>query len=194
MIVKQGEIRANIKKYFDMAYDGEYIIVPRKDNKNIVIISEESFDNMRQAVRLQEYAHRISEMNSRPARVQEGFPIIKSYLETTDIKTENVRRLEAFREFKQGWNGYDAEPFSSELIEKVMGIIDSQDIQPEIFPTALGTIQLEYDNSRGDHMEMEIGMDDKAEAFIVLKTGQTITESLDTDPMSIKEKVGAFYG
>ena len=47
MIVKQGEIRANIKKYFDMAYEGEYIVVPRKDNKNVVIISEESFEQMR---------------------------------------------------------------------------------------------------------------------------------------------------
>ena len=42
-IVKQMEIRDNIKKYFDIAYSGEPVIVPRKDNKNVVIISEDAF-------------------------------------------------------------------------------------------------------------------------------------------------------
>ena len=41
--VKQMEIRDNIKKYFDIAYSGEPVIVPRKDNKNVVIISEDAF-------------------------------------------------------------------------------------------------------------------------------------------------------
>ena len=41
MIIKQMDVRANIKKYFDIAYEGEPVIVPRKENKNVVIISEE---------------------------------------------------------------------------------------------------------------------------------------------------------
>ena len=43
MIVKQMEIRDNIKKYFDLAHEGETIIVPRKNNKNVVIISEKDY-------------------------------------------------------------------------------------------------------------------------------------------------------
>lgn len=43
IIVNQTEIRKNIKKYFDMAAEVEPVIVPRKDNKNIVIMSEEEY-------------------------------------------------------------------------------------------------------------------------------------------------------
>lgn len=31
---KQMDIRANIKKYFDLAFEGEPVIVSRKENKN----------------------------------------------------------------------------------------------------------------------------------------------------------------
>ena len=45
-IAKQMDIRANIKKYFDMAFNGEPVIVPRKENKNVVIVSEKEFKEM----------------------------------------------------------------------------------------------------------------------------------------------------
>ena len=35
---KQMDVRANIKKYFDMAFNGESVIVSCKGNKNVVII------------------------------------------------------------------------------------------------------------------------------------------------------------
>ena len=59
MIVKQMEIRANIKKYFDLAYSGDVIIVPRIGNKNVVIISEEEYNRIKQADRLNAYANSI---------------------------------------------------------------------------------------------------------------------------------------
>lgn len=34
---------SKIKKYFDMAFDGEPVIVSRKENKNVVIISEAEY-------------------------------------------------------------------------------------------------------------------------------------------------------
>ena len=40
IIAKQMEVRANIKEYFDMACGGEVVIVPRKQDHNVVIISE----------------------------------------------------------------------------------------------------------------------------------------------------------
>lgn len=42
-IVKQTDLRNNIKKYFDLAFFGENIIIPRKDNKNVVVISEKEY-------------------------------------------------------------------------------------------------------------------------------------------------------
>jgi antitoxin YefM len=54
-IVKQMDIRDNIKKYFDMAHDGEPIIVPRKNDKNVVIISENDYKEFEKYKRNQEY-------------------------------------------------------------------------------------------------------------------------------------------
>lgn len=54
---------------------------------------------------------------------------------------------------KENWNGNGAPGFSSSLMDRIEALINELNIQPEIFPTALSTIQLEYDNSRKDHME-----------------------------------------
>ena len=49
IVTKQMDLRANIKKYFDIAYDGEPVIVSRKKNKNVVIISESKYNEMEKA-------------------------------------------------------------------------------------------------------------------------------------------------
>jgi antitoxin YefM len=54
-IARQADIRANIKKFFDMAYAGETVIVPRKENKNIVILSEHEYKRMNKARKNAEY-------------------------------------------------------------------------------------------------------------------------------------------
>ena len=46
---KQMDLRANIKKYFDIAFNGEPVIVSRKENKNVVIISETGYNELTRA-------------------------------------------------------------------------------------------------------------------------------------------------
>ena len=60
--------------------------------------------------------------------------------------------------------------------------------QPEIFPAALCTIQLEYDNARRDHMEIEIGLSDTAEIFIVKYNGEMLCETIPADAEIINKK------
>ena len=45
-IARQVDVRSNIKKFFDMAYEGEALLVPRKENKNVVIISEKEYKEL----------------------------------------------------------------------------------------------------------------------------------------------------
>ena len=60
-VAKQADIRANMKKYFDLAYEGETIIVPRKENRNIVILSETEYKRMDKARRNAEYLTMLEE-------------------------------------------------------------------------------------------------------------------------------------
>ena len=57
---KQMDVRANIKKYFDMAFSGEPVIVSRKENKNVVIISESEYNELEKAKRNVEYLAKLN--------------------------------------------------------------------------------------------------------------------------------------
>lgn len=72
---KQMDIRTNIKKYFDMAFDGEPIIVSRKANKNVVIISEAEYNEMAKAKRNAEY---LAMLDQRIERLNNGEGIHKT--------------------------------------------------------------------------------------------------------------------
>lgn len=57
--VKQMDVRANIKKYFDLAFSGEPIIISRKESKNVVVISEKEYNNLQKAKRNAEYLAKL---------------------------------------------------------------------------------------------------------------------------------------
>ena len=56
---RQMDIRANLKKYFDYAFNGEPVIVSRKENKNVVVISEKEYNDLLKAKRNAEYLAKL---------------------------------------------------------------------------------------------------------------------------------------
>ena len=48
--IKEMDVRVNIKKYFDMVFSGEPIIVSHKENKNVVIISESKYNELEEEI------------------------------------------------------------------------------------------------------------------------------------------------
>ena len=185
MIAKQMEIRSNIKKYFDLAYEGDVVIVPRKENKNVVIISEEEYSRLSEIARLSAYAE--SPALKRSEHVKQEVSRI------ANVKEDNLKKLSIIAGLKDDWNGNGAKAFSKALIAKVRKLLSGIQIQPEIFPTALNTIQLEFDNSRRDHMEIEIGKNECAEVFVVMYNGEEYFESVKTTSGAINRRVAAFY-
>lgn len=181
MIAKQMDIRANIKKFFDIAYDGEPVIVPRKQNRNVVIISENEYYRLCRSSRLSVYAQAIA---SRETGGAESPDSIKAY---------NIGKLHVIRSLKENWNSNGAMPIPQEIANKVESLIENLIIQPEIFPTAHRSIQLEYENSRRDHMEIEIDTSDTAGVFIVKNNGSEIYETVSVDYKAINRKIGLFY-
>ena len=72
---KQMDVRANIKKYFDMAFEGEPIIVSRKENRNVVIISEAEYNELEKARRNAEY---IAKLDKADEQIRSGQDITKN--------------------------------------------------------------------------------------------------------------------
>lgn len=54
-VAKQMDIRDNIKMYFDLAFSGETVFVPRKENKNVYVISQKEYEELQRAKRNVEY-------------------------------------------------------------------------------------------------------------------------------------------
>lgn len=182
IIAKQMEIRDNIKKYFDIAFDGETVVVPRKENKNVVIISESEYNRLQQSNRLQMYENSFELSRKTPKDF--------SY----SLKKQNIEKIKVIKAMKKNWNGSGAPAFSKKLTDKVSLILSELTIQPEMFPTALSTIQFEYDNSRKDHMEIEISDSDMAEVFIVKNNGEELYEKVKAEAGEINKSVESFLG
>ena len=183
MIAKQIDVRSNIKKYFDIAYEGEPVFVPRKQARNVVIISEDEYNRLSRTARLKAYAGSLSQK----MRMQSEY-------DNANVRLHNINKLSGIRAFKANWNGNGAPAFSSALIDRVEELISGLIKQPELFPTALSTIQLEYDNARRDHMEIEIGDSDMAEVFIAYYDGTEAFDKIRADAEDINKRVTKFYG
>lgn len=183
IIAKQIEIRDNIKDYFDTAYDGEVIIVPRKQGRNVVILSEKEYIRLNDGHLSAYYA----ELNTPKKKAVKASP------SDANDKSENLKKLEEISSLKADWNGNEAPGIPPVLIKKTRALIKALPIQPEIFPTALETIQLEFDNDRHDHMEIEISTSDKAEVFVAPYDDKEYVETIRSTAASISERVMAFY-
>lgn len=72
---RQMDIRANLKKYFDLAFDGEPIIVSRKQNKNVVVISEKEYNELQKAKRNEEYLRMLDRSY---AQLEAGEVVVKT--------------------------------------------------------------------------------------------------------------------
>ena len=84
-VAKQVDIRANIKKFFDLAFSGEPVIVPRKENRNVVIISESEYKELEKARRNTAFISRILQGHE---DIENGRGIIKSMDELRAMERE----------------------------------------------------------------------------------------------------------
>ena len=82
---KTNGYRANIKKYFDIAYNGEPVIVSRKQNKNVVVISEAEYNNLQKAKRNAEY---LAHLDRSFDQLEQGEVVVKSIEELEAMADE----------------------------------------------------------------------------------------------------------
>lgn len=105
----------------------------------------------------------------------------KIYSENYQLKKKvnNINTILSFKKFAYDWNGNGAEPFSENIIQKALDFINSSELkyQPNVFPTARQSIQLEYEKSNGDYLEIEI-FEDKYSAYSEIGNEETEYESI----------------
>ncbi|MBQ4378783.1 type II toxin-antitoxin system Phd/YefM family antitoxin [uncultured Treponema sp.] len=84
-IAKQMDFRSNLKKYFDMAFSGEPVIIPRKENRNVVILSEKEYKAMEKARNNEAYLKMLEESER---QLREGKVIEKTMEELLAMEDE----------------------------------------------------------------------------------------------------------
>lgn len=83
---KPIDLRARLKDYLDSAFSGEPVIVSRKNNQNVVIVSEREYNELMKAKRNAEYLARLDESQ---AQLKRGETISFSMEELKAMEDEN---------------------------------------------------------------------------------------------------------
>lgn len=83
-----------------------------------------------------------------------------------NVREDNTKILDSILKLEKDWNDNNADPFSKILINKCKLIIEDLTVQPDIFPTANDSIQMEYEKDNGSYLEFEI-FDNRIEVFCI---------------------------
>jgi hypothetical protein len=109
-------------------------------------------------------------------------------------KNRNLQSVENLRKFEEDWNGYGAGSFSAELcdfMEKIIKNLD-EEYQPKLFPTGRESIQIEYEKTNGEYLEIEVFSSRRIELFQITADGKEIEKNIGYD--EIERAVKTFYG
>lgn len=106
----------------------------------------------------------------------------------------NLQKLSEIALLKENWNGYGAKPISHFVLKRAESIIREIIEQPDLFPTADDSIQIEYEKSNGAYLEIQITNKESYEVFLMEEEnsdGQTFF--IDATIKEINEQVKKFY-
>ena len=95
--------------------------------------------------------------------------------ELNNPKNKAIKRGASFKDLQNGWDGYNAKATNEKVIESAIEIIRKLPFCPEAFPTSEGNIQLQFEDSDGNYMEMEVLEDSVVEIYLEM-TGQETKE------------------
>lgn len=105
--------------------------------------------------------------------------------------SKSFASLSEIASLPDNWNLNGAHAFSEQVVLLCQDIVRFLSHQPDIFPTAQGSIQMEWDNPRGDYLEIEIFESGILEAAMRKNDGSWTEEELDVS--MIGEYVERFF-
>ncbi len=87
-ITKPMELRADLKKYCDMAFNGEPVYVVRKNNENVVIVSEEEFREWQEWQKEKRNAAYLEMLDRSLRQLEHGEVVVKTMEELEAMANE----------------------------------------------------------------------------------------------------------
>ena len=92
---------------------------------------------------------------------------------------KSLNLLSEIASLPNNWNLNGAPAFSEQLISLCRDIVHRLSHQPDIFPTANDSVQMEWENSNEDYLEIEIFENGTIEAAMRKNDGSWIENKLD---------------
>ena len=108
--------------------------------------------------------------------------------------TKNLSKLNEIKDLKRNWNGNNSKPVSKKLVNKTKSLIINLSRQPQIFPTANNSIQLEYDGENNSYLEFQVSKDNDLSFYKVDKAGNETSGTITANSFALESLVEEFYG
>ena len=105
----------------------------------------------------------------------------------------NLLKLEEIKTLKRNWNGNKAKPIPRKIINKTKTLIINLDKQPQIFPTANDSIQIEYDGINNSYLEVLVTKKSSLEFYKVDRLGEEKNGSIPVSSFALNELIEEFY-
>ena len=116
---------------------------------------------------------------------QDGISTMREELAKSFVRLDEIETLQ------DDWNGNGASAFSADIIDRVRELVSTLNIQPIILPTARDSIQMEYENEKGDYLELELFEGGRLKLFSYSHDG--VSETRDISIAEADKVVCSFY-
>nr|UVM96133.1 MAG: antitoxin [Bacteriophage sp.] len=95
---KPLDLRTNLKKYMDFAFRGEPVVIARPKNENVVMLSEQEYNELAKAKQNAEYLQRIDHSYEQLAKNQ---TISFSLEELQEMESDSWKPTQKIKDFME---------------------------------------------------------------------------------------------
>lgn len=95
---KPLDLRTNLKKYMDFAFRGEPVVIARPKNENVVMLSEQEYNELAKAKQNAEYLQRIDHSYEQLAKNQ---TISFSLEELQEMESDRWKPTQKIKDFME---------------------------------------------------------------------------------------------
>lgn len=107
---------------------------------------------------------------------------------------KSILKLDEIKSLKKNWNGNNAKPIPNKIINKAKALVINLNRQPQIFPTANDSIQIEYDGDNNSYLELQITKKNILSYYKIDRSGKESMGEIPGSSFSLNELVEEFYG